>query len=310
VAAESLFLFNDMIQSTASTGPGACFLLIDALGLAYRSYYAIRDLTGPGGQPTNAAYGFLRTVQMFIERFSPGHIGVVFDAGIPEVRTAILPEYKAQRPPMPDGLRQQLPVIESLAEAFGWKTASLPGWEADDVIATLAKKAIDLGSEVLIMTADKDILQLVCKKVSVVGFGKTDPPLGADGVQTKLGVRPEQVVDYLALLGDQADNIAGVPGVGKKTACQLIEKYGDIEGIIENLDQVHPPRIRSALECATGRLQENRALIALHTDLDLPWSLSEFRLGPPPDWDHLVRELRTQGFEKMASALPRQGELF
>src|SRR5690606_4736603 len=131
-------------------------------------------------------------------------------------------------------------VIESLAEAFGWKTASLPGWEADDVIATLAKKAMDLGPEVLIMTADKDILQLVCKKVSVVGFGKTDPPLGAEGVQTKLGVRPEQVVDYLALLGDQADNIAGVPGVGKKIACQLIEKFGDIEGIIENLDHVHP----------------------------------------------------------------------
>jgi DNA polymerase-1 len=285
------------------------FLIVDALGLAYRSFYAIRGLTGPNGEATNAVYGFLRSVRMYLERFQPSHIAIVFDAGIPAERSELLAEYKAQRAPMPDSLRAQLPKIERISEAFGWKAAALDGWEADDVIASLAEKSCGIVDEVLIITADKDILQLVTERIKAAGFGKTDAPLDAHAVREKMGVAPEEIVDYLALLGDQSDNIPGVPGVGKQTARQLINEHGSVDGIYRNIERVHPPRIRSSLIEARERVRMNRELIKLRSDLEVPWDTRQFEHSGPPDWDDLIEELRGQGFQKMVHELQTQEEL-
>ena len=191
-------------------------LLVDGMALAYRSFYGVKQaMNTSAGMPTNALYGFIRTMDLMRKKYKPTHWQAVFDGGIPVERRKLLPDYKAQRKPMPDELRQQLDPICDYLDAAGISRVVIDQQEADDVLATLAQQAASSGRDVLIATSDKDLFQIVSEQIQIV-LPKVETPLDRDGIMAKAGVYPEQIIGYLALLGDSADNIPGIPGVGKK----------------------------------------------------------------------------------------------
>ena len=237
--------------------------LIDAYALIYRSYFAFiqRPLTNAAGENTSAPFGFTRFLLDIREDFAPDYLAVVFDAG-DSFRTEMFPEYKATREKMPDDLRSSLGRIRDIVEAFNDPIVELDGYEADDVIGTLATRARDAGLEAVIVSGDKDFYQLVGPDIHLMNPGRG----GATGVAAdwvteenaseKFGIPPSQVVDYLALVGDSSDNIPGARGVGPKTALALLEQHGDIEALIVNAESLKPPR-------ASKSLQENAEAVRL-----------------------------------------------
>jgi len=268
------------------------FLLLDGTGLLYRSFFAIAELSTRSGQPTNAVYGFIRALHQLRHVWRPTHWGVVLDGGTPRARLDLLPEYKAQRPPMPERLRTQFAPVQEYLERSQIPCWRLEGEEADDVIATLVARAGD-AAETLIVSADKDLLQLVTQRVSLVASGKLDTRTGPAEVVVRTGVEPDQVVDWLALTGDDADNIPGVPGVGPKTAARLLREYGALGGLWARLEQVEPPRIRDALRTHRAAVERNQALVTLRRDLPcaFDWEPCAVRPEEPgrllPFYEHL-----------------------
>lgn len=243
-------------------------LLVDGTQLFYRSFFGIKSLSTHNGIPSNAVFGFVRGIHQLIERHNPSHIVVVWDGGIPETRRRLLPEYKAQRPPMPDDLRVQYePVVEFL-ECAGIPLIRMGQEEADDILASLVRCAEPETAEILVATCDKDLCQMVSDKTMMVGWGRDDKPSGRQEVFLKTGVYPEQIVDWLALTGDTADNIPGVDGVGIKTAAKLLAKFGTWDGIVKDMDLVEPGRIRELLNIHRQRVERNRELVRLNTALD------------------------------------------
>ena len=199
----------------AATQKQMRLLIIDGHAFAYRAFYAIRGLTSPSGQPTNAIYGFIQMLAKLEAQVLPTHAVVVWDGGLDEERVEELDDYKAQRDPMPDDMEVQLDAMVDYLEAAGWASVCDDGVEADDRIGQLAKRAENEGMEVVIASSDKDFLQLINDRVSMLNpADKSGVPMDADAVVAKTGVRPEQIVDWLSLVGDAADNIPGVPGVG------------------------------------------------------------------------------------------------
>ncbi len=190
-------------------------LIVDGHAYAYRAFHAIRELRGPEGRPTNAIYGFVKMLEKMCAGLAPSHLTVVWDGGLSAERMAALPEYKAQRPEMPDDLRSQLDEIESYLAAAGVASFCGDGVEADDYIACLARRAADAGWNVVIASSDKDFMQLVSARIGLLNPNdKTGTVWTREQVRAKAGVEPEQVADWLALMGDAVDNIPGVPGVG------------------------------------------------------------------------------------------------
>ena len=212
-----------MSASSTST-----FLIIDGTAVAYRAFYAIAGLTSPSGQPTNAVFGFIRMLRQLERNLRPTHRVVVFDGGLPAERVEKCPEYKAQRTPMPDDLRSQFKPMEEFLESARIPAVRVEGQEADDVMATLTRQARAQGWDVVMATSDKDMFQLVTDHVRLVAPSKANEQMGPKEVFEKTGVWPEKVVDWQALTGDTVDNIAGVPGIGAKTAARLltINPYG------------------------------------------------------------------------------------
>lgn len=258
-------------------------LLVDGTQLLYRSFFGIRGLSTSTGEPTNAVYGFVRGIHQLIEAWKPSHLAVAWDGGVPAARLALLPEYKAQRPPMPDALRQQIdPVAEFLCLA-GIARIRLDHEEADDVLASLARQAGAGVEEIMIVTSDKDLYQLVSANTVVVAWGKDDKPVGREGVHAKTGVYPEQIVDWLALTGDSVDNIPGVEGLGPKTAASLLGQFGSLDALWPRLDEVKSQRIREKLLANRGRVERNLSLVKLQDTLPcLPdWARLEVRHESP-----------------------------
>src|SRR5512143_3537322 len=217
--------------------------LIDGHALAYRMYFA---LTAGGsstrwqtskGEPTAGIYGFARELLRILEQEKPEYLAVAFDTGR-TFRHEIFPDYKATRAKMPDDLRAQLGKIRELVDAFNIPRLEMEGYEADDVLGSIAHICAAEGMGVKIVTGDRDLLQLVNARTAVYLAGDDQNYFTEQDVVRKLGVRPDQVVDYKAIVGDKSDNIPGVPGVGEKTAIALLEKYGSLDGIYQNLDQV------------------------------------------------------------------------
>jgi DNA polymerase-1 len=256
-------------------------LLIDALGFAYRAFYAIRDLAASDGRPTNAVFGFVKMLAQINRIWSPTHECVVFDGGIPEERRQLLPGYKAQRPPMPDALRSQLDDIREYLRVSAITSLRLDGKEADDIIASAAARARDCGCEVLIASADKDLFQIAAPNIALIAPGKIEEKQGPDEIRRKTGVNPEQVVEWLALTGDSSDNIPGVPGVGAKTAAKLLTQWGSLRGILDHLERIEPERIRRALSEYRADILRNVKLITLDKALPLPCPLEEMKVKPP-----------------------------
>lgn len=250
------------------------FLLVDGHNVAYRAFHAIASMNAPDGQPTQALFGFVRTLNQLVHTLSATHVCVVFDGGIPESRLALLKEYKAHRPPMPEALRSQFPLMEQYLDARGIRWIRPPGEEADDLLATLARSAEPEVARVYLASTDRDLMQQVNAVTHIIEPSRKARITDAAEVERKTGVPPVQVLSWRALVGDPSDNIPGVPGIGPKTAARLLRKYGSLEAIWSALETVEPTRIRNALSTHRERVERNRALIRLndHTPCPLAWN--------------------------------------
>jgi DNA polymerase I len=279
-------------------------LIIDGHAYAYRAFHAIRSLRSPSGQPTNAIFGFIKMLAKMRAKIEPTHWIVVWDGGLSEKRTAALPEYKAQRPEMPDDLRPQLDDIVSYLEAAGIASFMRESVEADDYIACLVRCAVAAEMSVVIASGDKDFMQLVSRRVGLLNpHDKTESVWTDEQVRAKSGVAPSQIVDWLSLRGDTVDNIPGVPGVGVKTATELIKQFGSVEGIYERLDEVKSEKLRAALRSAEADVRRNLELVRLHDDLRCEFSPEEMAVGKPADTARLAELYQRWGFKTLLAAL-------
>src|SRR6187397_1588891 len=231
----------------------------------YRAYHAIRGLTGPDGRSTNAVYGFVTMLRKLIADHNPQCVAAAFDLRGPTFRSELAADYKANRAAMPSDLAEQIPFVHEAYEALGVPVLTYPGFEADDVIGTLARRGEAQGHPVAIVTGDKDFFQLVNDRIKVFNPRDEGTWYDADGVKEKFGVRPEQVVDVLALMGDSIDNIKGVPGIGEKGARELIGAHGTLDTLLANAAQLPQKRYREALAAHAAEARDSRELLRIHT---------------------------------------------
>jgi len=233
-------------------------VLVDGSSYLYRAFHALPPLTNSKGEPTGAVLGVLNMLAKLQKELAPSLVAVVFDAPGKTFRDELFAEYKAHRPPMPDDLRAQVAPLVEAVEALGLPLLRVTGVEADDVIGTLAKRAADEGLRVVISTGDKDMAQLVNERVSLVNT-MTDTRLDRAGVKIKFDVYPEQIVDYLALVGDTSDNIPGVPKVGPKTAAKWLNQYTTLDNLLEHRDEIEG-KVGESLREHTSDLALSRRL--------------------------------------------------
>jgi DNA polymerase-1 len=278
--------------------------LIDGNSLLYRSYYAIQRLSTSQGFPTNAIYGFINTLRKIIAQETPHYLGIVFDTGKPTIRHQVFKEYKAHRKPMPEDLIPQVPVLKKVIRAMNIPLFEFANYEADDVLGSLARKASENKIPSVLVSTDKDLLQLVDKYTSVFNPAK-EIYLDESKVKEFFGVAPSRVVDVLSLWGDQSDNVPGVPGVGEKTSKMLINEFGSLENLLGHLSQVKNPRMRDKIAQNLEQLELSRQLVTIEKNLDIPFNLDEFAITPP-DYDELAALFRELGFTSLLAELVKK----
>jgi len=254
--------------------------LIDGNSLLYRSYYAIQRLSTSQGFPTNAIYGFVNMLRKIINQEKPPYIGIVFDPKGPTIRHAAYKDYKAQRKPMPEDLVAQVPVVKKIIKALNIPLFEFENYEADDVLASLSSQASAKNIHSVLVTNDKDLLQLI-DKTTIVFNPVKEIYLDAKKVKEFFGVLPSQVIDVLALWGDPSDNIPGVPGIGEKTSKALINQFGSLENLLKNLDKLKNPRLKEKIEQNQNLLEMSKMLVTIERELDLKFNMEEFRLKEP-----------------------------
>jgi len=289
-------------------------LLVDGHYYLYRSFFAIRWLSNSKGEPTNAIYGFVKALRRMISDLKPDHAAVIWDAGLPERRTQLQPEYKQHREEMPDELEVQQEPIQHIVPLLGVASVFLENHEADDLIASYAIEASRLGMECVIATNDKDILQVVREDVSIYSTAKADVGegvlgfklLGVADVREKWGVDPERIADVLALTGDAADNISGVPGVGGKTAAKWINQYGSLDRILES-DHLDP-KVSEKVNASRELIIQNRQMVALDLDLPLPLPIEEMRVEP--HYPELIEALKKCEFRSLTAEVEREASSY
>ncbi|HEY2955953.1 MAG TPA: DNA polymerase I [Candidatus Eisenbacteria bacterium] len=261
----------------------ARLFVLDAMGLAYRAYYAFirRPLINSRGENTSAIFGLANTALKIRREEKPDFWALAWDGPGPTFRHERFPDYKATRKPMPADLLAQIPALEDLAAALGLPVLEIPGAEADDVMATLAVRGAGAGHEVALVTSDKDMVQLVGERVRLLSPSAREDFVWVDraAVREKWGVDPGQVRDVLALMGDTSDNVPGVPGVGEKTAAELIREFGSLEALYRRLGEVKRDSLRASLEAHREQADLSRELVTVKTDLDLPWTIEDLRVG-------------------------------
>ncbi|QLB58608.1 DNA polymerase I [Acinetobacter indicus] len=255
------------------------FVLVDGSYFLFRAFHALPPLTTSTGIHTNAIRGAISAIQKLMRRTQPTHMAVIFDTPEPTFRHELSPIYKGDRPSMPDELSQQIPYLHALIRALGIPLYMLPGAEADDIIGTLAKRAEAEGHQVLISTGDKDMAQLVTDKVTLEDSFK-EKPMDVQGVFEKFGVWPNQIVDYLTLMGDASDGIMGVPGVGAKTAAKLLTEYGSLGGILENVDKIKG-RVGQNIKDNVDGIAIDHQLASIVCDLDMGLTFADLKLCDP-----------------------------
>lgn len=275
-------------------------LLIDASNWLFRAYHALPPLTSPQGEPTGAIYGFASMLKRLQREHHVDRVAVVFDASGTSFRNDIYPEYKANRSETPEDLSAQFPAILELVKGLGLPLLMEPGVEADDVIGTLARQGEARDMEVLIVTGDKDMAQLVSERVNLLDTMK-NRRMGPAGVVEKFGVRPEQIIDYLALMGDAVDNIPGVPGVGEKTAAKLLKEHGTLDGVIAAAPDVKG-KLGENLRGALDTLPMCRELATIKCDVALPVALDALRKGAE-NKEQLATLYRRLGFNRWVEEL-------
>lgn len=242
-------------------------VLVDGSSYLYRAFHALPNLANSAGQPTGAIYGVINMVRKLLADHEPQYVGIVFDAKGKTFRHELYEDYKANRPPMPEELRSQVSYLRELIQALGVPLISIEGVEADDVIATLAKHARKSGLRTLVSTGDKDLAQIVNDEVELVDTMQ-DKRLDTDGVEEKFGIRPERMVDYLALVGDASDNIPGVPKVGPKTAVKWLSQFGSLDELMQQADQV-AGKVGENLRSCLDQLPLSRELATVRTNVDV-----------------------------------------
>src|SRR5262245_58904014 len=243
--------------------------LVDGSAQFHRAFHAIRGLATSRGLPTNATYGFTTMLRKLLEDEKPERIGILFDPPGRTFRHEEYQEYKANRPRMDNDLAVQIPYVRRVCEAFRMPILEVQGWEADDVIATLARQAVERGMKVIVVSGDKDLLQLVTEDVLVLNPGREGT--GATlydraKVEEKFGVPPERLVDILALVGDSVDNIPGVAGIGDKGARDLVREFGPVEAVLENADKVKRAAYREGLKAHRAEALLSKQLVTLRRD--------------------------------------------
>jgi 5'-3' exonuclease len=279
-------------------------LLIDGHYYVYRSYFAILHLSNSRGEPTNAIFGFTKTLRLMLKHLQPELGAVVWDQGLPQRRTELQPAYKVTRKEMPTPMIPQLDYIQKLTPLLGFKNLSLPDTEADDLMGCYAIKARERGIEVVLATNDKDLYQLVNSTVKIYTTAKADlvspkdafALLGEEEVTTKWEVPPSLIGDVLAIAGDTVDNIPGA-GIGRKAAAKLIKEFGSLEGLLNGLDQVKSAKTREKLEAARERILQNRNMVELDCHMPLPLPLEQLRITP--DYPRLIEALEQCEFKSL-----------
>jgi len=274
-------------------------ILIDGSSYLYRAFHALPPLTNSKGEQTGAVFGVINMLNSLLNEMQPAHIAVVFDAKGKTFRDELFEAYKAHRPPMPDELRQQIQPLHDLVRALGIPCLVVPGVEADDVIGTLATQASYAGMSTLISTGDKDMAQLVNDSVTLINT-MSNTRLDRDGVSEKFGVTPEQIIDYLALIGDTSDNIPGIPGVGPKTAVKWLQNYGDLDTIIANAEQIKG-KIGEKFRAHIDQLPLSRQLATIRCDVELEQTPQQL-LRHEPDLPRLIELYRQLEFKRLLSA--------
>jgi DNA polymerase-1 len=283
--------------ATSENKPIRHLFLIDGSGYIFRAYHALPPMNRPDGTPVNAVLGFCRMLTQLLDDPEVDHVAVILDAGRTTFRNEIYPEYKAHRPDPPEDLIPQFPLIREAATAFGMPSIELAGYEADDLIATYARLAVEAGAKCTIVSSDKDLMQLVRPGVDMMDPMKMRK-VGPAEVMEKFGVTPDKVVDVQALAGDSTDNVPGAPGIGIKTAAQLINEYGDLETLLKSTARIKQPKRRESLEQNAELIRISRKLVQLRDDVPPPADPDSFDKHPP-DPNVLLPWLEVQGFKSL-----------
>lgn len=280
--------------------------LIDGSSYIYRAYYAIRHLSSPKGFPTNALYGFTQMLLKVIKDRRPGQIAVVFDVGRTTFRTDLYPEYKANRSAMPDDLVPQIAPIKEMVRAFNIPVLELAGYEADDIIGTIARQCQERGMEAVVVTGDKDLMQIVSDRVTLLDTMK-DKVSGIPEVEERFGVGPEGVIDILGLAGDTSDNIPGVPGIGEKTAIKLIQEFGSLDELLSRANEVKGKTGEKLREFA-DQARLSRQLATIVRDVPMEFDFAAFAASPP-DNRRLAELFKEYGFTTLMKELTSEATL-
>ncbi|MCW5841932.1 MAG: DNA polymerase I [Caldilinea sp.] len=285
----------------------ALVLLIDGHSQAYRAYFGMKTpLSTRKGEPTAAVYGFARKLLATLREVKPDYVAVAFDTG-DTWRHAEFPEYKATRDAMPDDMRTQMTRIEAMLRAFNIPILTYTNYEADDILGTLAHEAGGEGYDVLVMTGDRDMFQLVDEQVKILytsgGPNPVTSAYGLEQVQERYGLTPQQFIDFKALTGDSSDNIPGVPGVGEKTAIKFLQQYGTLDELYAHVDEISGPKTRQSLIDAREQVLRNRRLVTINTDLDIHFDADKCRLRDY-DQDALIALFNELEFRSLIKELP------
>ena len=276
--------------------------LIDGNSYVYRAYYAIRDLSNSRGFPTNAIYGFTNMLLKIIREKKPDGIVVSFDSPVPTERHKIYEEYKAQRPETPGDLVRQLPYIRKIIAAFNIKIFEIPGYEADDILGTIAQKGASEGLDVFIVTGDKDMLQIVNEKIKVYDPMK-DKVFDEQYVTEKFGLKPERIPEFMALTGDAVDNIPGIKGVGEKTARELLTQFHNLEHMLNNPAKIKKEKLRHLVAESADVVRLSQKLATLDRSVPIDIHVEEFKLREP-DWLSLLALFREFEFGRLMKLIP------
>jgi DNA polymerase-1 len=280
-------------------------VLIDGSGFIFRAFHALPPMTRPDGVPVNAVFGFTNMLAKLLKDHEGTHIAVIFDAGRLTFRNRIYDAYKAHRPPPPDELIPQFALVREATVAFGVPSIELEDWEADDLIASYARAAVECGGQATIVSSDKDLMQLIRP-----GVGMLDPikqkPIGPPEVMEKFGVAPDKLIEVQALMGDPTDNVPGVPGIGPKTAALLIGEFGTLDAVLDAAPAMKPSKRRDMLMQHADAARISRQLVTLRDDAPLPVPVDH--LNPrPPERETLAAWLAMQGFRSIATRLGLDG---
>jgi len=280
-------------------------VIVDGYSFVFRAYHAMPPLTRPeDGLAVGAVYGFTSMLMKLLSTMKPSHLVVVFDAGKKTYRNEIYPEYKANRPPPPEDLIPQFPLVREAAKAFNIKILEQVGFEADDVIATLVRMAKANKEKILIVSSDKDLMQLVNPEVKMYDALRMKL-IGEKEVKEKFGVFPNKMRDLLALMGDSSDNIPGLPGIGPKTASELLNKYDNIPEIIKHSGEIKQPKRREAIENGTSILDLSVKLVSLRDDLHIDIELKDLK-AQEINSAKLLEFLNRQGFKSLVARVKKE----